>query len=907
MRFISATLRNCRVHRELKVEFDPARTVIGGLNETGKSTLIEAVHRALFLKAKGSTEHHRALVSSLHTGHPEVELTFAADGTTYVLKKRFGANGTTSLAPSNGLSLSGDAAESELARLLSVEVGLTGKAMGVQWAHLWVWQGQSGDDPSGHATTQHAALLQRLQDLGGAAALQSELDARVAKHFAEAKDQTYTQAGRAKAGSALELTESAVTHANAELARAQERVNSLSVAADGLESASRTVAETTVSLRELERQRQETGAKTQRLVELRQQETEQRQATNAAEVAHTALKEANEQILEARGSIAKLEQGLQPTKEKVKQLEAAKTEAKSKAATAEQTYRTATESVRTAHLRRDLASAHVRLFEAKADHIKLTEKDKKVAKRRQTLAEQEGQLAKLPKVDKVKLQKLQKMENELSNASAALQAMATGLEVVAADKPVKAGGVSIKKGEKRILTEDTVVVIGSAVRLRIQPGGGVSLTDAHSTELEARTELRKALDALGLPSVQEALQFHAQREELSTNFKTTQAELKGMGAEELAEELAQALTEFSAAKAEVARLVVLVQGLEVPPDKDAAKALTKALERAFRDAEDQETAAKAARDLSATVLESANEKLQAETVVANQQNHQLIGLKAQLELRLRTHGEDATRAIALLQSQATKTAAEVLLKATTDAITALQPVLIEEDRVRIKSSIDKQTEKHNTARTNMAVAQNTLRPDGNEDPQAALATSDAKARSANEHRDSVLRKAQAVTLLDTLFQEEQRLLSSQFTQPLADKVSGYLRCIFGARALAQVELEDGQFGGLRLFRPEFGGAHCAFLALSGGAKEQVAAAVRLAMAEVLAPDHNGCLPVVFDDAFTNSDPERVQPLQRMLYLAATRGLQVIVLTCNPADYAGLGGHSITLSRALTPQITPPPV
>ena len=82
MRFISVTLRNCRVHRELKVDFDPARTLIGGPNETGKSTLIEALHRALFLKARGSTEHHRALDSTLHPGHPEGELAFAAGGTT---------------------------------------------------------------------------------------------------------------------------------------------------------------------------------------------------------------------------------------------------------------------------------------------------------------------------------------------------------------------------------------------------------------------------------------------------------------------------------------------------------------------------------------------------------------------------------------------------------------------------------------------------------------------------------------------------------------------------------------------------------------------------------------------------------------------------------------------------------
>ena len=154
MRITSVTLRNYRLHHDLHVDFDPSRTLIGGPNETGKSTMVEAVHRALFLKAKGNSEHHRSMESSVYIGHPEVELVFEAGGSTYLLKKRFGPTGITTLAPSNSLSLSGDAAESELARLLSVETGIAGKAMTAQWAHLWVWQRQAADDPSVHATAQ---------------------------------------------------------------------------------------------------------------------------------------------------------------------------------------------------------------------------------------------------------------------------------------------------------------------------------------------------------------------------------------------------------------------------------------------------------------------------------------------------------------------------------------------------------------------------------------------------------------------------------------------------------------------------------------------------------------------------------------------------------------------------------
>lgn len=76
----------------------------------------------------------------------------------------------------------------------------------------------------------------------------------------------------------------------------------------------------------------------------------------------------------------------------------------------------------------------------------------------------------------------------------------------------------------------------------------------------------------------------------------------------------------------------------------------------------------------------------------------------------------------------------------------------------------------------------------------------------------------------------------------------------------------------------------------------ITTAVRLALANILAVDHDGCLPSLFDDAFAYSDPERIQSLQRMLDLAATRGLQIIVLTRAPGDYSALGANEIRLTK-----------
>ena len=51
MRLLHCHLRQVRLHGDLQVSFAPGLTLIGGPNEAGKSTLVEALHRTLFLRA----------------------------------------------------------------------------------------------------------------------------------------------------------------------------------------------------------------------------------------------------------------------------------------------------------------------------------------------------------------------------------------------------------------------------------------------------------------------------------------------------------------------------------------------------------------------------------------------------------------------------------------------------------------------------------------------------------------------------------------------------------------------------------------------------------------------------------------------------------------------------------------
>ena len=901
MRIKSATLRNYRMHRELAVAFDPARMLIGGPNEAGKSTLVEALHRALFLKAKGNTENHRAMQSAIHAGQPEVELVFQAGGREYQLKKRFGTNGSTTLTSSHAEPSSGDAADEALARIIGVEPGAAGKAMLAQWAHLWVWQGRAGDNPSAHATAQRDALLQRLQGTGLTAALQSELDARIAGRFSAASAAVHTQAGKAKAGSELEKAESAADHAEAELSRADERFQRLQSSASEVATATHEMPRVEASLRDLENSQADLEARESALADLRQKETKQTFAVTTATQTYDRLNDADRSIRDKRDEVRRLEQELAPKQIRIAQLAATRESTRAEAEKAERDYRAATEAVRTTGLRRDLAAAWRRSFETEVQHAKLAAKQIEVTGLRGKLESDKTELAKLPDVEKTTLKRLQKLETAWTEARVALESMAAGLEIITAGQPVRAGDETLATGRKLILTENTELLVGDATRIRITPGGGTSLADARKAAADAQDDLQRKLDSLGLTSLQDVSRAVERRDEINGRIETTNAALGGLGAETLESDLSKAHTDWTAAKADVDRMTAQVKDMPAPQNTVQAETLEKQLRESLDGFVSAETEAKALRDRTAGRASEVDAELTRENAAIGDEQRQLVFLMSGIEVLVQDHGDDATRAQATAAARSAKEESERALEATRIAIADLQPDLLPEDKKRLTRAIDQKTVERNGLREQLAGAKASLRLDGNEDPKSALDSAQARARSVREYLASVQRKSKAIALLNDLFEEEQRSLAEQFTQPLAEKISGYLQCIFGPGARAHVALDDNEFKELRLSRPSSGGATFSFDSLSGGAREQMAAAVRLAMAEVLAADYGGCLPVVFDDAFAYSDPDRVNQLQRMLDLAATRGLQIIVLSCNPADYAALGARSVTLRTERIPE------
>ena len=339
MKLLSATVRNYRLHREATVKFDSSRTLIGGPNEVGKSTFIEAIHRGLFLKAKGTGALHKSMASTLYAGHPEVEILFESGGHSYELRKRFsGQSGTAQLTELSGPSWQGDDAEEKLGSILGSEDAsgrATARKINEQWAHLWVWQGMSGDDPADHAASQQTELLQRLQDTGGSVAMQSELDAKVAGRFAKAREQTFVRGGNAKAGSDLERAQTEIDEAETSHSIASERLSKLQQAISDYEASEITLQRTALDLEELRKQQQVVREKITQAEGLQQEKSDQETTVQNVKEKLKSLEKTEESIVKLRKYIAVLQAALKPKQEKVRQSETRLTDLRKQAGEAD--------------------------------------------------------------------------------------------------------------------------------------------------------------------------------------------------------------------------------------------------------------------------------------------------------------------------------------------------------------------------------------------------------------------------------------------------------------------------------------------------------------------------------------------------------------------------------------------
>ncbi len=174
---------------------------------------------------------------------------------------------------------------------------------------------------------------------------------------------------------------------------------------------------------------------------------------------------------------------------------------------------------------------------------------------------------------------------------------------------------------------------------------------------------------------------------------------------------------------------------------------------------------------------------------------------------------------------------------------------------------------------------------GATNPQADCEQCQADFDHCHDHSQALTQRAMALRTLVERFSGVRSALADRYGEPMARAIASYLELLGPGATSVQLNFDGSSgFNDLQLRQAQ---EIYAFERLSGGMREQLAASLRLALAEVLAPAYDGTLPLVFDDAFTNSDPQRIQGLHQMLERACQSGVQVLLLSCTPNAYGEL--------------------
>ncbi len=318
---------------------------------------------------------------------------------------------------------------------------------------------------------------------------------------------------------------------------------------------------------------------------------------------------------------------------------------------------------------------------------------------------------------------------------------------------------------------------------------------------------------------------------------------------------------------------------ETPPDADRLRDAARERKQAFvaRVEEAELESGKAAQAAQAANLAIA--KLQAERDL---KAREVKTISEKLDRMQQDGMDDPQRSARLaeisLEWDAAKGAAERLEK-------ELEP--FQDDPRRLAERLEKQRsalqEQASTALELLKKEEGRLEQLATAGPYSALSRVEEQIAELETRIDAEELRINAVRLLRDTVQRCKADVLSDLRKPVEESATRMLQRIAGTR-LGSVQLAD-RFQP-QAVTPRIASTEVTLLDLSGGEKEQVHLAVRLALAEVLAGDRRRFL--VLDDTLTATDTGRLARVLSILEEAAQR-LQLFLLTCHPERYRALTG------------------
>jgi len=835
-------------------------------NETGKSTLLEAMRAAFFIRHNTANRLARSYAPYGEAVAPQIEIGFEAKGEEWAVSKRFLKSASVEVRGPKGRA-QGEDAEAQLQALLGArrDTSQGGDAA----AHgalglLWVGQGQALEVTAPGEIVRdsvRATLEAEVGTIMGGPAYQ-RVRPRIDSQFAEYWTNSGRPTGRQLAArDEHDATQRASSEAMSRLAALEQGFSELEAARARLKVLNRDLADTTDADQRQELAGQlDVARSAAQLLETRR--AEQRRLIDRV----GALEDLASRLATARKAVGDTATALNKARESRSSLVGELAAAQERVATARDLLVSARDDRRNAHAA--LGAARTRAAERER-WVAIGEAQRRHAELVVLEAEYDAtrQLA-TAVIPTTVIKALEERQRAVDKARAAVDAGATRLEIAGDVSGLTIDGAAAERGDQ-MLSRETRIRLGNA-ELIIRPPLG--LQGAETVLANAIDDLNAGLAEHGVKSVAAARVRNEAVRDAVANLRTLEARIGGITP---AVPLLAIEAGASALKLFLAGLQGGAEG-EVSDESTDVKALTV-------EAGEADTALARAEGVDAVAseqlreMDARNAPLMVQEAGAERDSLNAAAQLATLEAKPEVASlEDALRA-----ARQQEAAALVNLQGAERAATALDVVTIE----RQIGLLDKRVEVARTQRTDLekviAGLEARIEAEGGKGlaDRAAVACEEAEATAANLAR--VTQEAETLKLLRDTLESARAETSRTFVGPVARRARRHIE-----RLLPGSEPSFGDDLGLAAIARGGLGENCGDL--SRGTQEQLAVLTRLAFADMLL-EQGVPVSLILDDPLVYSDDTRLDLMTEILMEAATR-MQVILLTCRDRAFRHLGNR-----------------
>lgn len=837
-------------------------------NETGKSTLLDALRAAFFIRHNTSNALARSYAPHGEAVGPEIRVSFDVAGAPWAVTKRFLRSASVETDGPQGRA-QGEEAEARLNALLGSvrDTSRTGDvasygALGL----LWVGQAQ-GLKVSAPGQIVRDSIASTLEAEVGSI-MGGEPFRRVRQRVGADYDLYWTPTGQKKgrqneARDRAEAAETASTEAATRLAALERSFIELEAARGRLKSVERELADETDSetrktlvasldvaraaaqiLATRTAEEEAVSAKLDGLADLRARHDD---ATEAQEAATTALDTAKSQ----RATLADT-------------LSAAKT----KAVNARTELDAARESRREARaaldsgntrLKQDLRTAAIVAARQRHDELLTLEAELEAA---ETLAD--------TIISADLIAELEKHDRAVSAAQAIVDSGATRITLSGRADGITLDGEPMPLGE-RILTADARIAFGATELVVSPPATAASAEETLASALRSRSE---AFDELGVADLAAARLRNEAARDAAAEVRTLTARIATVTP---VDELLTLAAGAEALKLFITELEDAKEGGAIPADQlpDIA-ALTEALDAA----ELAVARAEGSHDSAVEALQRAEQDNAPLAIAEAGATSDLANARSLVET-IEGRTEWATLDVELPKARKAAAAASVKLEEAKRDATAYDEAAINRKIEIIDARARTSAQAQNKLEMEIARLEGTIESEGGLGlaDRYAIARDEAKAAQAALQR--VTEAAATIKLLHDTLEAARAETSAKFVGPVAKRAKRYIE-----RLLPDCELSFSD--DLALERVVRAGVDEQCDVLSQGTQEQLAILTRIAFADLLL-EQGRPVSLILDDPLVYSDDGRLDTMIEILTDVATR-MQVIVLTCRDRAFRHVRGN-----------------